>query len=87
MYREELKKLLRERPFRPFRVFTTDGTAIPIWHPDFAYLSPDGRTLFVYQQNFDFDMLDVGLIPRFALDRLPEAAESDNSAGPSSNSK
>lgn len=68
MHKEELRRLLRERPFRPFRVFTTDGTAIPIWHPDFAYLSPDGRTLFVYQRDNQFDMLDVALLPRFGFD-------------------
>jgi hypothetical protein len=72
MHKEELQKLLRDRPFRPFRVFTTDGTAILIWHPDFAYLSPGGRTLHVYQRDGEYDMLDVALLPRFAFDALPE---------------
>lgn len=69
MHRDELRKLLSTIPFRPFRVYTTDGTGIPVWHPDFAYLSPDGRTLFVYQKDYDFNMLDVALIPRFGFDR------------------
>lgn len=79
MHREELRKLLSVIPFRPFRVYTTDGTAIPVWHPDFAYLSPDGRTLFVYQRDYNFDMLDVALIPRFAFDR---PADSNGAATP-----
>lgn len=71
MHRDQLRTLLRARPFRPFRVFTTDGAAIPVWHQDFAYLAPDGRTLFVYQRDYNFDMLDVALIPRFAFDARP----------------
>jgi hypothetical protein len=82
MHREELRKLLRDRPFRPFRVYTTDDTEIPVWHPDSAYLSPDGRTLFVYQRDYDFNMLDVALIPRFAFDNAPGAKESGNGTAP-----
>jgi hypothetical protein len=82
MHRDELRKLLRDIPFRPFRVYTTDGTAIPVWHPDFAYLSPDGRTLFVYQKNNEFSMLDVALIPRFAFDPVPAGGEPEPSEPP-----
>ena len=82
MHRDESRTLLRERPFRPFRVYTTDGTPIPVWHPDFAYLSPDGRTLFVYQQDYSFNMLDVPLLPRFSLESPPNGAPTGSPAGP-----
>jgi hypothetical protein len=82
MHKEELRKLLREIPFRPFRVYTTDGTTIPVWNPDFAYLSPDGRTLFVYQKDYSFNMFDVALIPRFAFDSPSEAGDAGNAASP-----
>lgn len=65
MIRDQIRELLRVRPFRQFQVYTPDGASIPIWHPDFAYLSPDGRTLFVYQRDYSFNMLDVMLLPRF----------------------
>ncbi len=70
---EELRTLLKARPFRPFTVYATDGTAIPVWHPDFALLSPDGRTLWVYQRDYSCDLLDVMLIPRFSL-AAPDSA-------------
>lgn len=82
MHREELRKLLRARPFKPFRVYTTDGTPILVWHPDYALLSPDGRTLHVYQRDNTSDMLDVGLIPRFALDAPDEDKEAGEPAAP-----
>jgi hypothetical protein len=82
MHRDELRNLLRESPFRPFRVYTPDGTAIPIWHPDFAYLSPDGRTLFVYQRDYSFNMLDVALLPRFAFDSPPAGSANGAQATP-----
>ena len=70
---EELRTLLKARPFLPFTVYATDGTAIPVWHPDFALLSPDGRTLWVYQRDYSCDLLDVILIPRFSL-AAPDSA-------------
>jgi hypothetical protein len=86
MHREELRKLLSSTSFRSFRVYTTDGTPIPVWHPDFAYLSPDGRTLFVYQRDYTFDMLDVSLIPRFSFDQPADANGAPEPAPPPSKS-
>ena len=71
MNRDQVRELLRVRPFRQFQVYTPDGASIAIWHPDFAYLSPDGRTLFVYQKDFSFNMLDVMLLPRFEFGPPP----------------
>jgi hypothetical protein len=82
MHREEFRRLLRTRPFRPFRLFTTDGTAIPVWHPEFAFLSPDGRTLHLYQQDYTYDMLDIALLPRFAFDPLPDTVDTELPGGP-----
>lgn len=83
MHKEELRILLRARPFREFQVFNTDGTSIPIWHPDFAYLSPDGHTLFVYQKDFAFDMLDVRMLPRFAFASDSGSTTNGTSSSPS----
>jgi hypothetical protein len=35
MSADDLQKQLRQRPFIPFVVVTTDGTRYPIPHPDF----------------------------------------------------
>ena len=41
---EELKQLLRQRPFRPFRVLLTDGRAFDIHYPEINLV---GETFFV----------------------------------------
>lgn len=34
MGREDVWKLLRQRPFEPFRLFVSDGAVYEIWHPE-----------------------------------------------------
>ncbi len=36
---EDLRDLLRAQPFRPFRLYLTDGSSYDIWHPDDAITS------------------------------------------------
>jgi hypothetical protein len=42
---EDLLSVIRQRPFVPFRLVTTDGTAYEIRHPEM--LMPGRRTLIV----------------------------------------
>jgi len=42
---EDLRDLLRTRPFQPFRLYMTDGSSYDIWHPDEAI--PSRRVLAV----------------------------------------
>lgn len=37
---EELYKLVRRRPFEPFEIFMSDGSAYPVTHPDQIILTP-----------------------------------------------
>jgi hypothetical protein len=39
MDRESLKSLIRRRPFKPFRLYVTDGAVYVVRHPDFLMLS------------------------------------------------
>jgi hypothetical protein len=39
MERESLKGLLRRRPFKPFRLFVSDGAAYEVRHPDLCMLA------------------------------------------------
>ena len=78
---EEVRRLLRANPFRPFTVYTPDGGGIPVWHQDFALLSPDGRTMTVYQRNSAFDIIDVMLLTRFSFDPPPAPVEETSQAG------
>jgi hypothetical protein len=42
---EELRGLLREQPFQPFRIMMTDGTHHDIRHPDLLWVG--ARTAYV----------------------------------------
>jgi len=61
---EQLRQLLRASAFRPFTVYA-DDKPLRIPHPEFAALTPSGKTLFVFHQNDDaYDLVDVALIAR-----------------------
>ena len=80
---EDVRGLLKANPFRAFTVYTSDGGAIPVWHPDFGLLSPDGRTLWVYQREYSCEMLDVMLLTRFSFDPPPaETADTSSASTP-----
>ena len=47
---------------RSFRLRTSDGKVVDVPHPDFATLSPSGRTLIVFNKDDSYEVLDVLLI-------------------------
>jgi hypothetical protein len=68
----ELKTLLQSRPFKPFTVFLPNGAGFEIPHPEFAWLTPTGRTLIVGKAKEDgVDMLEVPLITRVQVNPAP----------------
>ena len=71
MRHEELRKLLRAQPFRPFTIHLPEGRKVPITHHDFAVMSPDGRTLLAYEPDNSFNMIDVMLIASVEVEPPP----------------
>ena len=68
MIAEGIKNLLAASPFRPFTVYMASEKPFKIPHPDFALLSPRGKTLFVAHDHDDAaDILDVALIARIEV--------------------
>lgn len=68
MHADEIKRLLRASPFRPFTVFLPSKKAVVVPHEDVAWLTPNGRTLLVAQQDTGgVDHLDVALIVRMEV--------------------
>ncbi len=66
---DELKRLLNAVPFRPFTVYLPSDTHFQVPHPDFALLTPNGRTMVVaHQQSDAVDILDVPLITRVKVE-------------------
>jgi hypothetical protein len=51
-----------QRAHHPFRLRTADGKTLEVPHPDFATLSPTGRTLIVFNPDDTYEVLDVLLI-------------------------
>ncbi len=61
-------------PFQPFNVELANGKTIRVIHPDFAYLSPAGRTLIVYGPDEVWsETIDVFLITNLSQGRATSA--------------
>ena len=56
-------------PFRPFDAEIAGGKRIAVDHPDYATLSPSGRTLIVYGYPGDdaMEIVDVFLIANLSV--------------------
>ncbi len=48
---DEVIKRLRDIPFRPFAILTSDGRRYPIPHPDHAAISPSGNRVVVFDDD------------------------------------
>jgi len=60
---EALKEMLNAAPFVPFLVHLPDRPPMRIPHPDFAHLSPKGKTMHVWLENGEgFRVIDVALV-------------------------
>lgn len=67
MTKEALTKAAHRNPFRPFVLRLADGRAIRVPHQHFISMHPTGRTVIVYGQNEDLEILDVMLITGLQL--------------------
>lgn len=63
MTAESIKEYLRASPFVPFTVRVPDYPPMRVPHPDFAYVTPRGKTVHVFVENGEgFRILDIALI-------------------------
>ena len=62
MTKEQVNRMLKTQPFRPFGIRLADGKVVPVKHPEFAALSPGGRTMIVYTGDEAFEVIDVFLV-------------------------
>ena len=49
-----LRELLAAHPFRPFVVCLSDGRKLPVPHPDFLTVTPNGRIVWEGRTEDDF---------------------------------
>ena len=62
MTKGALSKAAQRNPFQPFVLRLADGRAVRVPHQDFISLHPTGRTVIVYGNDEDLEILDVMLI-------------------------
>ena len=75
---DEVRRLLRVQPFRPFLIHFADGGRIAVKHEDFVALAPTERELIVYQPNGDYQIVDVLLVTRLQVLTKNGAGRSHN---------
>ena len=59
---DQIRECLRARPFQPLVIHLADGRRLPVPHPEFAMMTPSGRTLFVTDENDRVDRVDTLLV-------------------------
>jgi hypothetical protein len=69
---EELRKLIVAVPFRPFAINLVDGRAITVGQRDFALLTPDGRSLFIFEPEAK-ELIDVMLVTSITIPGRPDS--------------
>ena len=47
MTTNQIKQLHEAQPFKPFTIHLADGSKLPVPHPEFMWVMPSGRTVFV----------------------------------------
>ena len=60
MKAEALRKMVNSR--RPFRLRLTDGSLVPVPHPEFIFILQDGSTAIVNTTGSQFTVIDVELV-------------------------
>jgi hypothetical protein len=78
--REELRRLLRQRPFQPFRVHVTDGRTFDITHPDWNMVMNRALTIGLPEAGdkpeYPHRLLDVGWDMIAQVEMLPASQRS-----------
>ena len=65
---DQVRDALLGLPFRPFHVQIAGGKRVLVKHPDYARLSPSGRTLVVFRNDQDaMEIIDVFLITNLSF--------------------
>lgn len=70
MTAEAVKEMLEAAPFVPLVVHLPDRPPMRVPHPDFAHLSPKGKTMIVWVENGEgFRIIDVALVTELEPER------------------
>ncbi|WP_145365833.1 hypothetical protein [Stratiformator vulcanicus] len=53
---DKLRQLQRAQPFRPFRLYLTDGTQFEVRHPEAAWLTKGGLYVGLFEDGSEDDV-------------------------------
>lgn len=68
MTRHDVYTTLQARPFRRFSLRLTDGSLVPVPHPEFILLTQGGRTAVVNTEGNKLQILDLALVTAIELE-------------------
>lgn len=71
MTKDAIHSTLHAQPFKPFLLRLTDGTLVPVPHPDFMVVSQGGRTAIINTEGEKFSIVDLGLVTTIELGSEP----------------
>ena len=74
MTKDAIQSTLHAQPFKPFLLRLTDGTLVPVPHPDFMVVSQGGRTAIINTEGEKFSIVDLGLVTTIELGSDPNGA-------------
>ncbi|MBI2807027.1 MAG: hypothetical protein HYX68_18755 [Planctomycetes bacterium] len=65
---DQLRAAREASPFRPFTIHLANGRSFRVQHRDYLSMSPNGRTVIVYQADDAFNILDLHLVTELAIE-------------------
>jgi hypothetical protein len=63
----QLREFYSARPFQRFVMHLADGQEIPVPHPEWMMLVPDGRTVYVSQRDGTVNAVDLRLVTNLEI--------------------
>jgi hypothetical protein len=67
MTADSIRKHLNAQPFHPFTVHTGSGRSFSVPHPDFAWITPNGRDLFVADETDGAHLIAVAHVTELSI--------------------
>ena len=67
MTSDQVRTLHQAKPFAAFTLNLADGEKIPVKSPEFMWITPGGRTVFVSQGDEKVSIIDLLLVTQLTL--------------------
>lgn len=67
MTSDQVRTLHQAKPFAAFTLHLADGEKIPVKSPEFMWITPGGRTVFVSQGDEKVSIIDLLLVTQLTL--------------------